>query len=96
MVCWHSDEAARPFVNDVDLPLLAFNGGTGNQVGIETIADFRTDVNRCVRAGVGVNLAEDWVLTPTPNKPNRLGPGYAGHQAQVHDSQIQVPDWYNY
>jgi hypothetical protein len=64
-------------------------------VGIETVRDFQTYVDRSILAGVGVNLAEGWVLEPDPNAPNRLGARYRPYQAAVHDSQIEVPDWYN-
>lgn len=95
-VAWHSDEAARPFVDEVDLPIIALDGRARRHIGIETIRDFQTYVDQSIRAGVGVNLAEGWVLDPDPNTPNRLGARYRGYQATVHDSQIEVPDWYNH
>ncbi len=94
-VIWHSDEAARPFVDDVDLPLFAI-APSGCDVGIETIGDFGEFVNFCVGHDFKVTLAEGWVLNPNGNKGNRLGAHFA-HLVPDYwkGQQIQVPQWYN-
>jgi len=94
-VIWHSDEAARPFVDDADLPIMAI-APTGYEVGVETIQDFRELVDGSLQAGLRVTLAEGWTLDPTARKPNRLGAAYA-HLVPDHwrGQQIQVPHWYN-
>lgn len=100
MVCWHSDEAARPFVNDVDLPVLAF-APSGLEIGIETIGDFRRFVVDCMQEGFAVTLAEGWAFPPTANKPNRLGPDFANlvprwqRDALGRPKPRTIPDWYN-
>lgn len=93
-VLWHSDEAARPFVSDVDLPLIAFTP-TYHSVAIRSLADFREFIADCLRAGFHVKLAEGWVLPPTAQKPNRLGPDYARHVPAAWATQWLVPSWYN-
>lgn len=94
-VLWHSDEAARPFVSDVDLPFFAI-APTGAEYGIESIADFRDFINECVGQGFRVTLAEGWALNPTADKPKRLGAAFA-HLVpdHWHGRQIQVDQWYN-
>lgn len=93
-VIWHSDEAARPFVNDVDLPLVAF-APSGLEAGFETIQDFKTYVDECVREKIHVTLGDGWVLAPDAKKPNRLGPTYAKYVPNWTCGQMLVPDWYN-
>jgi len=94
-VLWHSDEAARPFVNDVDLPLIAFTP-TRVSIGIRTIADFKTFIALCDASGVRVSLAEGWAMNPEANKPNRLGDEYAQYVPRDWASgQWLVPPWYN-
>lgn len=101
-VLWHSDEAARPFVNDVDLPLIAFTPG-GNFIGIENIADFRNFVLLCILAGLVPTLGEGWVMNPDPHNPdprrrypNRLGAAFAPLMPpDWNDGQWLVPAWYN-
>ncbi len=93
-VLWHSDEAARPFVSDVDLPLIAFTPNY-NSFAIRNLADFRDFIRECLAAGFHVNLAEGWVLEPTAQKPNRLGAAYAHHVPANWATQWLVPSWYN-
>ena len=99
-VCWHSDEAARPFVDDVDLPLIAF-APSGLELGIETIQDFQIFVREALAEGFAVRLAEGWAFASTANKPNRLGPGFAAlvprwqRDAFGRPSPQAIPDWYN-
>lgn len=99
MVCWHSDENARPGVSDVDLPLIAF-APSGAVIGIENIEDFRQFIEMCLRDGYYVTLAEGWV-GPNPDKPNRLPPRYF---RLIPDSyftrdgaleRMTLPSWYN-
>jgi hypothetical protein len=101
MVCWHSDETARPGVGDVDLPLIAFFPW-GGEVGLEDIADFRAVVRYCMLGGFAVQLAEGWLLAPDASNPNRLGPeGYGGtietweRQSDGTPNPLQIPSWYN-
>lgn len=99
MVVWHSDEAARPFVNDVDLPVVAFTP-TRLEVGIRTIMDLRIFVAQCVVERIHVTLAEGWVMDPSRDKPNRLGSGYAHfvpdwNRGTVPGAPLIVPGWYN-
>jgi hypothetical protein len=101
-VLWHSDEAARPGVKDVDLPLIAFTPG-GNFVGIQNIADFRRFVLLCILAGLVPTLAEGWVMNPDPHNPdparrypNRLGAAFAPLMPpDWNGGQWLVPRWYN-
>lgn len=104
MVCWHSDESARPGVDDIDLPLIAF-APSGLEIGLEDINDFRTFVDACVLAEINVTLAEGWILNPAANKANRLGTGPNGfyeslipkwrRQPGGAPNAQQVPSWYN-
>jgi hypothetical protein len=93
-VIWHSDEAARPFVNDVDLPLIAF-APSRLEVGIDTILDFRGFVLNCLLEGIYVTLADGWVLAPDAKKPNRLGPAFAPLVPSWLGGQRRVPNFYN-
>ncbi|WP_160172726.1 anthrax toxin-like adenylyl cyclase domain-containing protein [Methylomarinum vadi] len=92
-VLWHSDEAARPFLDDVDLPVMAFTPA-GNYVGIESIFDFKVFISYCDEAGIKVTLSNAWAQEPTAQKPNRLGASYAGY-VPADGVRIIVPDWYN-
>ncbi|MCX6590040.1 MAG: anthrax toxin-like adenylyl cyclase domain-containing protein [Acidobacteria bacterium] len=98
MVCWHSDEAARPGVTDVDLPMIAF-APSGLEIGVETMADFKELVDVALVAGFKVNLAEGWT-SHAKAKPNQLGPDYLplvpswrppGQPAPM----LKIPAWYN-
>lgn len=101
-VLWHSDEAARPFVADVDLPLIAFLPNH-SMVGIENIADFRNFTLLCLAAGIRPVLAEGWTMNPDPGNadpkkryPNRLGAAFAPFvPPDWNDGQWLVPRWYN-
>lgn len=92
-VLWHSDEAARPYVEDVDLPVIAFTPG-GLHVGIESIADFERFVLACDRYGIQVSLSNGWTLNPDSAHQNRLGEDYARF-VPVDGVRIVAPDWYN-
>ena len=99
MVVWHSDEAARPFVNDVDLPVIAFSPSK-NEYGISAITDFKIFVNEAVGSGIKVNLGEGWVLDKADGKQNRLGSGFAHlvpswDRGTIPGAPMIVPDWYN-
>jgi hypothetical protein len=101
-VFWHSDEAARPFVADVDLPLIAFLP-SGSHVAIENILDFKRFFWLCVLGGVVPTLAEGWAMNPDPHNadpkkryPNRMGSAYAAFvPPDWNDGQWLVPRWYN-
>lgn len=92
-VLWHSDEAARPFLDDVDLPVMAFTPA-GNYVGIETIFDFKVFISYCDGAGIKVTLSNAWAQDPTGKKPNRLGLSFAQY-VPPDGVRIIMPDWYN-
>jgi hypothetical protein len=107
-VLWHSTESARPFVDDIDLPIIAF-GPSGLEVGIETVDDFREFVDGALEEGIHVMLAEGWTMKRDRTRPNRLGRKYArlvpswdhlpgpsrqGDPRGIPDA-IKVPDWYN-
>lgn len=92
-VLWHSDEAARPFLDDVDLPVIALNPA-GSYFGIETIDDFKTYIAACVESNIQVTLSNAWAQDATEKKPNRLGADY-GRFVPADGVRIIVPDWYN-
>lgn len=92
-VLWHSDEAARPFLDDVDLPVIALTPA-GAHVGIETIADFTRFIAACVLDDIQVSLSNAWTQQPTERHPNRLGVAYAPF-VPVDGVRIIAPDWYN-
>jgi hypothetical protein len=92
-VLWHSDESARPFLDDVDLPIIAFSPN-GNEFGIETIHDFRVFIGFCTKEGIKVTLPSDWTQDPTPKFQNRLG---QSHEKMVPEfkRRLIVPRYYN-
>ncbi|MGV7210360.1 anthrax toxin-like adenylyl cyclase domain-containing protein [Oxalobacteraceae bacterium A2-2] len=92
-VLWHSDEAARPFLDDVDLPVIAFTPG-GAHIGSESIGDFKRFIEACRRYSVQVTLSNAWTQEPSAAHPNRLGEGYARF-VPVDGVRIIAPDWYN-
>lgn len=92
-VLWHSDEAARPFLDDVDLPVIAFSPA-GSHIGIETIGDFQRFIAEAEREGIQVTLSNAWAQAPTARLPNRLGVDYACF-VPVDGVRIVAPDWYN-
>ena len=92
-VLWHSDEAARPFLDDVDLPVMAFTP-LGHYIGIENIADFKSFISFCEAEGIRVTLSDAWAQDPTGAKPNRLGAAY-GRLVPPDGRRILVPEWYN-
>lgn len=95
-VIWHSDEAARPFVNDVDLPVVAF-APSGKEYGITSVSQLKFFISLALRTGFAVNLAEGWTLDPTHDKPDRLGSEYA-HLVPSWPggpSAPRLPNWYN-
>lgn len=92
-VLWHSDEAARPFLDDVDLPVLAMTP-LGNYIGVENIFDFKVFIEFCDREGIHVSLSNAWAQDPTQKNPNRLGSEYARY-VPADGTRIIVPNWYN-
>jgi Anthrax toxin LF subunit len=92
-VLWHSDEAARPFLDDVDLPVLALTP-RGNYVGIENIPDFKGFISFCDREGIKVTLSNAWAQDPAGKHQKRLGIEYARY-VPPDGRRIVVPDWYN-
>jgi hypothetical protein len=95
MVCWHSDESARPGVNDVDLPFIAFSP-LGVEICVTSIPDFKTFIEMSEDAGYHVSLAEGWTLAATDKKPNRLGAEYARLVPTFRTSEKwNIPRWYN-
>ena len=92
-VLWHSDEAARPHLDDMDLPLIAFNPN-GNYMSIETVEDMKTFISFCDASGIRVSLSNAWTMVPTAEKPKRLGPDY-NRFIPADGTRIIVPRWYN-
>jgi hypothetical protein len=92
-VLWHSDEAARPFLDDVDLPVIAFCPA-GTHFGLETIHDFQVFIEACRIERIRVTVSNAWAQDATTAKPNRLGAGYARF-VPADGVRIIVPDWYN-
>lgn len=94
MVAWHSDETTRPFVQDVDLPLIAFLPNR-DEVLIETIQDFKDFILMCISTGFHVTLGEGWTLTPDAKTVNRLGAEFRHLVPSWEGGQWKVDDWYN-
>lgn len=92
-VLWHSDEAARPFLEDVDLPVCAFNPA-GSYFGIETVEDFKLFIAACDAEKIKVTLSNAWAQDATADKPKRLGAEYARY-VPADGIRVIVPDWYN-
>lgn len=92
-VLWHSDEAARPFLDDVDLPVIAFKPD-GNYIGIENIADFKDFIAICEVEGFHISLSNAWAQNPDRKFRKRLGADYAGY-VPADGERIIVPEWYN-
>ena len=92
-VLWHSDEAARPFLDDVDLPVLAITP-RGNYVGIESIFDFKVFISFCDKEGIHVTLSNAWAQDPPQKHANRLGAEFARY-VPPDGQRIIVPDYYN-
>lgn len=92
-VLWHSDEAARPFLDDVDLPVMAFTPA-GNYIGIEDIIDLKGFILFCEREGIKVTLSDAWAQNPTEKFSNRLGAEYA-RLVPPNGTRVVVPAYYN-
>lgn len=92
-VLWHSDEAARPFLDDVDLPVIAFTPA-GAHIGVESIGDFKRLIEACERDRIHVSLSNAWAQPATRQHPNRLGADFARF-VPVDGVRIVAPDWYN-
>lgn len=92
-VLWHSDEAARPFLDDVDLPVIAFTPA-GAHIGIESIGDFKRFIAEAEAERIQVSLSNAWAQAPTAQHPNRLGVEFARF-VPVDGVRIVAPDWYN-
>jgi len=92
-VLWHSDESARPFLDDVDLPVIAFTPA-GYYFSIESIDDFKYFIALCDFAQINVTLSNAWVQNPTARHSNRLGRAYA-NRVPPDTIRTIVPDWYN-
>jgi hypothetical protein len=95
MVCWHSDEAARPGVTDVDLPFIAFTPRR-REFCITTIHEFELLIRWAERFDFYVTLAEGWTMAATGEKPNRLGTDYADYVPTfASGAKWHIPRWYN-
>lgn len=92
-VLWHSDEGARPFLDDVDLPVIAFTPA-GNYMAIRNIPEFKTFIALCDFARIKVVLSNAWTADPTEKYRNRLGRAYAD-RVPADTVRTIVPDWYN-
>ena len=97
-VLWHSTESARPYVFDLDLPLIAFmpsNAGV-QQFGIESISDFEHLIAAAITCGFRPLLAEGWVHEPRAKYMQRLGRKYRHLVPRdVEGGPIKVAPWYN-
>ena len=71
----HSDEGGRPFVNDVDLPVLAFVPDQIRAYGIESVEDFREFISVTL-AGYAPVLSPGWmkqlVFHPDPKTAAKI------------------------
>jgi len=92
-VLWHSDESARPFLDDVDLPIIVFTP-IGNEFGINNIFDFKVFISFCRKEGIRVTLSSAWTQDPTVKYPNRLGSEFE-HLVPKRTQRKIVPRWYN-
>ncbi|HEY9226257.1 MAG TPA: hypothetical protein VIP11_06405, partial [Gemmatimonadaceae bacterium] len=92
-VLWHSDEAARPYLDDMDLPVIAFTPA-GNFIGIETVEDMKQFIRVCEQVGVRVTLSNAWAQDATQEITKRLGAEYARY-VPADGQRIIVPSWYN-
>lgn len=92
-VLWHSDEAARPFLEDVDLPVVALSPA-GAHFGIETIDDFKMFIAACDAERIHVTLSNAWAQDISGDKTKRLGAAY-GRYVPADGVRVIVPDWYN-
>jgi hypothetical protein len=92
-VLWHSDEAARPYATEVDLPIIAFTPA-GYFIGVESIQDFADLIHFCESEGVRVTLSSAWTQEPTGGKPNRLGAPFE-NRVPLDGRRVVVPAWYN-
>jgi hypothetical protein len=92
-VLWHSDEAARPFLDDVDLPIIALTPA-GNYIGIENILDFKAFIAYCENEGIKVTLSNAWAQDPAGKYKQRLGAEYMRY-VPADGRRIIVPEWYN-
>jgi hypothetical protein len=96
-VLWHSDESARPFLDDVDLPVMAFTPA-GDTWGIETIPQFKSFIDNCNHHDFAVTLSNAWTQAPTPAFPQRLGGAYARYVPPdaSFGGRALVPDYVNW
>ena len=60
-VVWHSDEAARPFVNDIDLPLIAWIPKHTHAFCIETAAQLAELILWADSLGYYVQINQGWL-----------------------------------
>ncbi len=92
-VLWHSDEAARPFLDDVDLPIVAIT--PKHFYAIREIDDFKIWIKQCdEKWGLQVTLSNAWTLNPEGKKTNRLGSSYERF-VPADNVRTLAPDWYN-
>ena len=93
-VLWHSDESARPFLDDVDLPVAAFCPA-GTHFGIESVHDFDVFIRGCLQERIHVTLSDAWVKQVQGDIfKRRLGNEYAGY-VPADGVRVIVPAWYN-
>ncbi len=96
-VLWHSDESARPFLNDVDLPVIAFTPA-GDAYGIENIHDFKCFIDTCHYSKFAVTLSNAWTQQPSAEFRNRLGVEYERYVPRDSEfgGRALVPDYANW
>jgi hypothetical protein len=98
---WHSDEAARPGVDAVDLPMGAFHPD-GKIYGIEKSTDgnnltnFKAFINFAIAGGYHVNLSQGWVQsTNHANVMMRLNRNDYSQFIPEDGVRTKVENWYN-
>lgn len=93
---WHSDEAARPGVDEVDLPMGAFHpDGNWYCIG-KNLNSFKAFIDFAIEDGYHVNLSQGWVQpTNHANTIMQLNRSVYGQHIPENGKRIQVPHWYN-
>ena len=57
----HSDEAGRPMVNDVDMPVIGFVPGDFSPYGLQHVSEFKEFVRLCSKEGYHPMLNPGWL-----------------------------------
>ena len=97
-VCFHSDEAGRPMVDEIDAPLIAF---VPTPAGVKTYGiekgtkerDLRALVEECLAAGYRVTLHPSWArqMGLAPGDVAKLVPTWEGGGDEIVESPWYFP-----